>query len=173
MRSTGSSNCSQPSSSTRLLRGLSDSANTLLDVGLLILAQRQADDVDVVVLDGAHHGRAPAAADVQQRHARLEAEFAQRQIDLGDLRLFERHVVALEVRAAVGLRRVEEQPEEVVGQVVVRLHVLEVRLQVLACRVWLLARLRPLAVGLGLDPKAPRVSRASPVVRGVYAQYPR
>ena len=28
MRSTGSSNCSQPSSSTRLVRGLSDAANT-------------------------------------------------------------------------------------------------------------------------------------------------
>jgi hypothetical protein len=30
----------------------------------LVLAQRQAHDVDVVFLDGAHHRRAPAAADV-------------------------------------------------------------------------------------------------------------
>ena len=34
-------------------------------------AQRQADDVDVVLLDGAPHGGAPAAADVEQRHAGL------------------------------------------------------------------------------------------------------
>ena len=74
---------------------------------------------------------APAAADVQQRHARLQAQLAQRQVDLGDLRLFQRHVVALEVRAAVGLGRVQEQPEEVVGQVVVGLHVLEVGCQLL------------------------------------------
>ena len=58
-----------------------------------------------------------------------EAELAERQVDLGDLRLLERHVVALEVGAAVGLRRIEEQPEEVVGQVVMRLHVFEVRLE--------------------------------------------
>ncbi len=50
------------------------------------------------------HRRAPAAADVEQRHAGLQAELAQRQVDLGDLGLFERHVVALEVRTAVGLR---------------------------------------------------------------------
>ena len=91
----------------------------LLDVGLLVLAQRQPDDVDVVFLDRPHHGRAPAATDVEQRHAGLEVKLAQRQIDLGDLRLFQRDVVGLEVGAAVGLGRVEEQPVEVVGQVVV------------------------------------------------------
>ena len=63
----------------------------------------------------------------------LQAELAERQIDLGDLCLFQRHVVALEVGAAVGLRRIEEEPEEVVGQVVMRLDVLEVRLQVWVC----------------------------------------
>ena len=100
-------------------------------------------------LDRAHHRRAPAAADVEQRHARLEAQLAQRQVDLGELRFFQRHVVALEVGAAVGLRRVEEQPEEVVGQVVVRLDVLEVRFQVTpACAIdvrmpfWLISGFR-------------------------------
>ena len=72
--------------------------------------------------------------DVEQRHARLEAELAERQVDLGDLCLFQRHVVALEVGAAVGLRGIEEEPEEVVGQVVVRLDVFEVRLQVRGAR---------------------------------------
>ena len=103
------------------------SRRTPSDVGGLVLAERQADDVDVVFLDRAQHRGAPAAADVQQRHPGLQPQLAQRQIDLGDLRLFQRHVVALEVRAAVGLRRIEEEPEEVVRQVVVRLHVLEVR----------------------------------------------
>ena len=73
---------------------------------------------------------APAAADVEQCHAGLQAELAQRQVDLGELSLFERHVVALEVGAAVGLRRVQKQPEEVVRQVVMRLHVLEMRSQI-------------------------------------------
>ena len=114
----------------RLVRGLSDAGEHGLDVRLLVLAQSQADDVDVVLLDRPHHRRTPAAADVEQRHAGLEAELAKGEVDLGELRLLERHVVALEVRAAVGLRRVEEQPEEVVGQVVMRLDVLEVRLQV-------------------------------------------
>ena len=98
-----------------------------LDVGLLVAAQGQADDVDVVALDRALHGGAPAAAHVEQRHAGPEAELAQGQIDLGDLRLFQGHVVALEVGAAVGLRRIEEEPEEVVGQVIVRLNLFEVR----------------------------------------------
>ena len=110
----------------------------LLHVGLLVLAQRQTDDVDVVFLDRPHHGRAPAAADVEQRHPGLQGQLAQRQIDLGDLRLLQRHVVALEIRAAVGLRRIEEEPEEIVGQVVMGLHVLEVRLQAsgVAGRFW-------------------------------------
>ncbi len=56
-----------------------------------------------------------------------QSQLAQRQVDLGDLRLFQSHVVALEVGAAVGLRRVEKQPKEVVGQVVVSLHVVEMR----------------------------------------------
>ena len=51
----------------------------------------------------------------------LQAEFAQRQVDLGDLGRFRCHVVALEVCAAVGPRRVQEQLDEVVGLVVVGL----------------------------------------------------
>ena len=112
------------------MRGLS-SPRSLLDVSLLVAAQRQADDVDVVALHGTAHRGAPAATDVEQRHAGLETELAQGQVDLGDLRLFQRHVVALEVGAAVRLSRIEEEPVEVVGQVVVRLHFLEVRLQAL------------------------------------------
>ena len=87
----------------------------LLDVGNLVLGQRQADHVDVVFLDGSQHGGAPAAAEVQQRHAWLQAQLAQREVDLGDLRLFQCHVLAAkEVGARIHLRAVEEQAEEVV-----------------------------------------------------------
>ena len=129
MRSTGSSNCSQPSSSTRLLRGLGDAANTFstwafwfwLNVRPMTLTS---------YFSSARLSVAPQPQPMSsKRHAGLQPQLAQRQIDLGDLCLFQRHVVALEVRAAVGLRRVQEQPEELIGQVVVRLHVLEVRLQ--------------------------------------------
>ena len=110
----------------------------LFDMGPLVFAQRQADDVDVVLLDRAHHRRTPATADVEQRHAGLQPQFAERQVDLGPLGLFEGHVVALEVGAAVGLRGVKEQREELVGQVVVRLHVFEVGLQAIGVlrRLW-------------------------------------
>jgi hypothetical protein len=56
----------------------------------------------------------PAAA-VEQRHAGLQAQLAQRQIDLGDLGLFQRPVVAFEVRATVRLGGIEEQAKKVVG----------------------------------------------------------
>ncbi len=101
----------------------------LLHVGGLVLAQRQPDDVDAILLDRPAHGRTPAAADVEQRHARLKAQLAQRQVDLGDLCLFQRHVVAFEVGAAVGPGGVEKQREELVGQVVMGLHVFKMRLK--------------------------------------------
>jgi hypothetical protein len=98
-----------------------------------------------VLLERTLHDRTPAAADVEQRHAGLEVELAQRQVDLGHLRLFERHVVSLEVGAAVGPRGILEQPEEVIGEVVVSLHLFEVRLH-------LLARLRRLHSALNHSP---------------------
>ena len=99
-----------------------------LDVAANTMLQQT---VPAEVLGRVERERPPAAADVKQCHAWLEAQLPQRQVDLGDLRFFQRHVVALEVGAAVGLRRIEEEPEELVGQVVVRLHVLEVRLETL------------------------------------------
>ncbi len=102
----------------------------VLDVQRLILAQGQADDIHVILFfERAHHRRAPPpATDVEQRHARLESQLSQRQIDLRDLRLFQRQIVALEVGTAVGLSPVQEQSVEVVGQVVMVLHIVEVRL---------------------------------------------
>ena len=102
----------------------------LVAVGLLVLRQRQADDVDVVALHRPLQRQAPAAADLQQRHARLEVELVEVQVDIGDLRLRQRDIGPGEVRAAVLARRVLEHAEEVVRQVVVGLDVREMRRQV-------------------------------------------
>ena len=119
-----------PAAQQHLVRAIGVHAvQQLLAVGVLVLRQRQTDDVDVVLLQRALHRGAPAAADVEQRHARLEIELVEVEVDLGDLRFLQRHVVAVEVRAAVRARRVLEQPEEVVGQVVMRLDFLEMGLQ--------------------------------------------
>jgi hypothetical protein len=96
-------------------------------VNLLVLAQRQADDVDVVFLDSALHHRTPPATDVEKRHAGLQFQLVEREIDLRHLRVFERHVVALEERTTVCAGRVLKGPEENVGQVVVGLDLLEKR----------------------------------------------
>ena len=50
---------------------------------VLVPAQRQAHDVDVVALDGAFHHRTPAAADIQQSHPWPQIQLAERQVDLG------------------------------------------------------------------------------------------
>ena len=110
------------------------------DVGLLVAAQCQADGVDVVAFDGSAQSGAPAAADVEKRHTGLQIELAEGEVDLGHLGLFQRHVLALEIRAAVGLTRIQEEAVEVVGQVVVRLHVLEVRPSDPRCPSVILAR---------------------------------
>jgi hypothetical protein len=41
--------------------------------------------------DRPHHAGAPAAADVEQRHPRLQTQLAQREVDFGYLGFFERH----------------------------------------------------------------------------------
>src|SRR5258705_33418 len=103
----------------------------LVAVGLLVLGERQPDDVDVVLLHRALQGQTPAAADLEQRHARLEIEPVEVLVDVGDLRLRQRDVRAGEVRAAVLARRVLKHTEEVVRQVVMGLDVLKVRAHVL------------------------------------------
>ncbi len=85
----------------------------------LLGRQRDAGGVHAVVLGGVQDQRAPAAADIEQAHARLEIELAADQVELGPLRVGQRLVRAGEVRARVGHRLVEQQPVEVVGQVVV------------------------------------------------------
>ena len=106
-------------------------AQQLGAVRLLVLAQRQADDVDVVLLHRALQRQAPAAADLEQRHARLEVEPVEVLVDVGDLRLGQRDIRPGEVGAAVLAGRVLEHAEEVVRQVVVSLDVLEMRPHIL------------------------------------------
>src|SRR5205814_10279654 len=77
-----------------------------------------------VFFDRLNDRRAPAAADVEQPLPGLQVALPQGQIVLGDLRLFQRHVVALVVRARVKHRWAEKQPVEIVRQVVMRLDVL-------------------------------------------------
>jgi hypothetical protein len=79
---------------------------------VLVAAQRDADDVDVVALQGEFQRAAPPATGVEQRHAGLEVQLAQREVELRDLRLVERHVVALEICAAVAHRGTQEQREK-------------------------------------------------------------
>ena len=55
-----------------------------------------------------------AERDAEQRHSRLEIQLVQPQIQLGELRLLEGHVVVLEVRTGVDHVGVQEQREEVV-----------------------------------------------------------
>ena len=62
---------------------------------------------------------APAAADVEHAHPRLQVELAGDQLEFRALRLLERLCAAREDRAAVGHRVVEEQREELVADVVV------------------------------------------------------
>jgi hypothetical protein len=56
-----------------------------LHIARLVRRQRQTDNVDVVSSDRPIQGGAPPAADVEKSHARPQTQFAQRQVDLGDL----------------------------------------------------------------------------------------
>ncbi len=76
------------------MRLLSTLLEQLVAVRLLVLAQRQADDVDVVLLHRPLQRQTPAAADLEQRHTRLEVEPVEVLVDVGDLRFGQRDVGA-------------------------------------------------------------------------------
>ena len=94
-----------------------------LDVLELVLRQRDAGRVHAVVLRRPEHEPAPAAADVEEGFARREAQLAADVVELARLRVGERVGVAPEVGARVHHPRVEPQPVESVGDVVVMLDV--------------------------------------------------
>ena len=80
---------------------------------------RDADRLDPVVLGGVQHHAAPAAAHVEQAHARLQAQLAADQLVLVGLRLLQRVGRVVEHRARVGQAGPEHEPVEGVGDVVV------------------------------------------------------
>jgi hypothetical protein len=69
-----------------------------------------------------HDERAPAASDVEESLARMEAQLPADEIELGLLRLVERHRGRREVGARVHHSVIEPQPVEVVADVVVILN---------------------------------------------------
>jgi hypothetical protein len=94
-----------------------------LDGGLapggLLRGQRDAEGLDAVLPRGVHHHAAPAAADVQQPHALMQAQLARDQVELVGLRLFQGGVLVRVAGAGVGHRGPEHPLVEPVGDVVV------------------------------------------------------
>ncbi len=85
----------------------------------LRLRQRDPRDVDAVLLGRVDGEGAPAAADVQDALARLQGELGADELALGELGLFQGLSAARPDRARVRHRLVQEQREELVGEVVV------------------------------------------------------
>ena len=98
-------------------------------MGTLIAAECQPDGTNAIVVNRPQRRSSPTAADVQQPHPWLQAALAQREVNLGPLRLGQRHVVSFEVGATVGQTRIEEQLVKLVRTVVVGLHILVKRAQ--------------------------------------------
>src|SRR6267142_1565558 len=86
---------------------------------MLILGERHSGCLDAVVLGGPAHQRAPAAADVEELVARLQAQLAAEVVELLRLREVDVLVAGLEVGARVHHLAVEEQRVELVRDVVV------------------------------------------------------
>ena len=83
--------------------------------------QRDAVADDAVVLGGMDQHRAPAAADVEQPLARLQPQLAADMVELVGLRLVDAVGEIGEIAAAVDHAFVEEEPVEIVRDVVVML----------------------------------------------------
>jgi hypothetical protein len=98
----------------------------LVDVGVLVLAQRDALGAHAVVLGGEQEQAAPAGADVEEAVAFLQHQLGADVLELGGLRLRDRHRRIAEVGARVDPARVEPEGVEVVGDVVVELDLLGV-----------------------------------------------
>ena len=98
----------------------------LVAPGRLVLAERDAGRADAVVLDRVAHQRAPAAADVEERLARLEHQLSAHEVHLLILRLFDGLARIGEEAGRVDHARAQKGAEEVVAAVVVPAHELPV-----------------------------------------------
>ena len=85
----------------------------------LLLRQRHADDLRAVVLSRVAGERAPAAADVEHRLARLEPQLAADHVELLPLRRVEIVAPVVEIGAGVDHVLIEPQGVERIGDVVV------------------------------------------------------
>ena len=85
----------------------------------LRLGERDPGHVHAVLARGVQRERAPAAADVEHALAGLQRELRADEVELGALGLLERRRAARPDRARVRHRLVEEEREELVGEVVV------------------------------------------------------
>jgi hypothetical protein len=86
---------------------------------VLVLRERDAGRVDAVFLRRAHRERTPPAADVEEFLSGLEHQLVADVVELLQLRLLERVLLGLEVRARINHARVEPELVELVGDVVV------------------------------------------------------
>ena len=140
----------------------------------LTLRERDADRADAVVLRRVHDHAAPATADVEQAHARLEAELAAHELVLRRLRVFQGAVRRRPHAARVRHRRSEDHAVEVVGDVVVvrdggRVALLAVAAAVQAC-LFGRRRQRTQARGAGDAREVQPIARAEAHVGQVVAQ---
>ena len=94
-------------------------ADALAGERSLGFGQRYAVADDAVMLGRVDQHGAPAAADVEQRLAGLQAQLAADMVELVELRLVDPVREILEVAAAVDHALVEEEPVEVVRNIVV------------------------------------------------------
>lgn len=85
----------------------------------LVLGQCHAHAIRAIVLRGADHQGAPAAADVQQAVPRPHLDLGQDVVDLLELRGFQAFIAILEIGAGVDHARVQPALVEGVGHVVV------------------------------------------------------
>ena len=76
---------------------------------------------------------APSTSDIQQSFSWLQIKLAEREIYLRDLRVLKRFLAGWKVRARIRHRRTEEEPKEVIREVVVRLDGLKVSSEVFRC----------------------------------------
>ena len=83
--------------------------DALLSFFPLLLTERAAVALDAVLLRRLNQQEAPAAADVEERHAFLEVELLEDVVDLVALRLLECVILVLEVRARIAHRRIEPE----------------------------------------------------------------
>ena len=99
-----------------LQTGCADAPRRLVE---LRARERDADAARAIFLRSADDQCAPAAADVEQPFVWLQPDLVENVVDLLDLRLLQRVGRRTEIGARVDHVRVEPQPVEVVGQVVV------------------------------------------------------